>query len=63
MSRKGNGQATRERPEAQADKLKEAAALLEADRQAREKQFLVELQSLCQKYQCDLIPTFQVKAN
>lgn len=44
------------------DKLAEAAAVLQADRAAREQAFIAELQALCQKYRVDLVPTFQAKA-
>lgn len=44
------------------DKLKEAAALLDADRENRSKQFLEELQQLCAKYGCELKPMLQVVA-
>lgn len=46
----------------QAERLREAAELLQAEKDSRKQQFLIELQALCQKHRCDLIPMFQVDA-
>ena len=46
----------------QLEKLKEAELLLAAEREDRQRQFMLELQELCKKYRCDLVPMFQVKA-
>lgn len=68
MAKKSNEQSARkellaEVKEEQIEKVRAAELLLAEEKESRSRQFLAEMQDLCKKYRCEIVPMFQVKAH